>query len=85
MIAADLVDEARRIAAQYRQAEPEHAHGWWVWLPGASEPCGWTARTEPIPSHYTPGVLAVDEAGRVLVAVGGNAHNGAKAWREVET
>jgi len=82
MIAADLVDEARRIAAQYRQAEPEHAHGWWVWLPGASEPCGWTARTEPIPSHYVPGVLAVDEAGRVLVATGGNDYSGAAAWVE---
>lgn len=83
MIAPDLVDEARRIAAQYRRAEPEHACGWWIWLPGTSEPCGWTARPEPIPSHYMPGVLAVDEAGRVLEAIGGDDYHGAAAWREV--
>jgi len=78
-----VIEMARRIAAEYRQAEPEHAHGWWMWLPGASEPCGWTAWDEPIPSHYVPGVLAVGEDGRVLEAVGGDDWHGARKWRRI--
>lgn len=83
MIAPELVDEARRIAAEYRLAEPECAHGWWMWLPGEAQPCGWTARPKPIASHYAPGVLAVDENGKVLVATGGDDYHGAQEWKEI--
>lgn len=35
------------------------------------------------PKNWEPGCLAVDPAGRVFEAIGGNAYDGAREWAEV--
>lgn len=64
-------------AAKWRKANQDHRGG--VVLIWEGEVYGWKSALRE-PHKERPGVYAVDEAGHVFVAEGGDDYNGAKCW-----
>ncbi|MCY1529245.1 hypothetical protein D9M68_643790 [compost metagenome] len=64
-------------AALWRSGHPEHNGG--VVLLWQSQVYGWKNCLRDA-SHERPGVYAVDEAGHIFIAEGGDEYSGAKCW-----
>ncbi|MGG2621698.1 antirestriction protein ArdR [Pseudomonas aeruginosa] len=71
------IDSLRTTAAEWRLANPEKRGGVVLIWHGAVY--GWKNCLRD-PSHEQPGAHAVDEAGHVFIAEGGNEFEGAKDW-----
>ncbi|HHM8127001.1 TPA: antirestriction protein ArdR [Pseudomonas aeruginosa] len=67
----------RAAAALWRSGHQEHHGG--VVLLWQSQVYGWKNCLRDA-SHERPGVYAVDEAGHIFIAEGGDEYNGAKCW-----
>lgn len=75
------VVKARDLASQYLEQRPQlNASGVVILFEGQA--VGWMNVLRD-PSHWEPGCLAVDGAGAVYKAVGGNVRDGAKSWQLV--
>lgn len=66
----------QRIALAHREAWG-YQGGYVLLLRG--EVCGWK-QTLDFPEGSEPGTVAIDEAGRIWVAAGGNTYDGAERW-----
>ena len=71
------LSRVRSAARRYREANPERQLG--VVLVFEGKAYGWKDCLRD-PGHEQPGAYAVDEAGHVFIAEGGNEHDGAKCW-----
>lgn len=71
------VETIRAAAAAWRSARPEYAGG--VVLVWQGQGYGWKNHLRDA-AHERPGAYAVDDAGHVFVAEGGDYQNGAKCW-----
>lgn len=71
------VKQAIRVALKYRKDEKQPGGLVLVW---GGQVYGWKNELRD-PQHERPGVLAVDPEGGVWMSVGGNDHDGAKAWQ----
>lgn len=78
---SQLVETLRTTAAQSRAANPERVSG--VVLVWQGSVYGWKNSLRDA-GHERPGVYAVDEAGHVFIAEGGDDYNGAKCWVAVD-
>lgn len=65
-------------ASRYREQEGFVGKGGVVVMFNA-DVCGWCA-TMPVPEHWRPGCLAIDEAGNQWVSKGGSEQLGAERW-----
>ncbi|WP_219096280.1 antirestriction protein ArdR [Pseudomonas sp. UMAB-40] len=74
---SELIRALHTTATHWRKANQEHRGG--VVLIWQGEVYGWKDCVRDA-SHERPGVYAVDEAGHVFIAEGGDYQNGAKAW-----
>lgn len=68
-------------ASQWRERHKECLHG--VVLLWEGEPYAWKDSLRDA-GHERPGVYAIDEAGNVFIAEGGDDQNGAKCWVVVD-
>ena len=71
----------QRIAQAHREAWG-YQGGYVLLLRG--EVCGWK-QTLDFPEGWEPGTVAIDEAGRIWIAAGGNAYDGAERWDPTES
>ncbi len=78
----DLQSELQIAARRYREANPERKGG--VVLLFEGKVYGWKNCLRDA-GHEQPGAYAVDEAGHVFIAEGGNDYDGAKCWVAVGT
>lgn len=76
-----LVEAVLAAADQWRTSNPERRGG--VVLIWQGQVYGWKNCLRNA-GHEQPGAYAVDEAGHVFVAEGGDDYNGAKAWVAVD-
>lgn len=67
------------IAANWRAEQPENRAKTGVVLIWQGEVYGWKDKLMDA-AHEQPGAVAVDVAGHVFVAEGGDADSGAKCW-----
>lgn len=74
---AQLIEALRATATKWRAGNQEHAGG--VVLVWRGEVYGWKNELRD-PASERPGAYAVDKAGLVFQAQGGDDYNGAKAW-----
>lgn len=74
---ASLIGALRAIATQWRATNQEHPGG--VVLIWQGSVYGWKNCLRDA-THEQPGAFAVDEAGHVFIAEGGDEYNGAKCW-----
>lgn len=74
---SQLIEVLRKTAAQWRAVNPQHHDGVVLVWDGAVY--GWKNSLRDA-VHERPGVYAVDEAGHVFIAEGGDDYNGAKCW-----
>lgn len=74
---SQLIEALRATAIQWRKGNPQHPGGVVLLWQGAVY--GWKNNLRDA-SHEQPGVHAVDEAGHVFIAEGGDDYNGAKCW-----
>lgn len=72
------ITEILRVARNWRLNEPE-SHQTGVVLIWDGKVYGWKNELRDA-SHEQPGAIAVDDAGRVFQAEGGDSYNGASAW-----
>ncbi|XKH61910.1 hypothetical protein LG290_16615 (plasmid) [Halomonas sediminis] len=70
-------DSLLTTATQWRADNPQHVGG--VVLIWEGKAYGWKDKLRD-PQSEQPGAFAVDEAGHVFVAEGGNSYDGAKGW-----
>jgi hypothetical protein len=76
-----LIERLRAAAINWRTGNPEHPGGVvLVWEGGVY---GWKNELRD-PESERPGAYAVDKAGLVFKAEGGDDYNGAKAWVAVD-
>lgn len=73
-------DAPRTGAAQWRSGHSEHSGG--VVLLWQGQVYGWKSCLRDA-CHERPGAFAVDEAGHIFIAEGGDEYNGAKCWAAV--
>ena len=78
----ELIEALRAIATNWRAANLEHPGG--VVLVWQRSVYGWKNSLRDA-SHERPGVYAIDEAGHVFIAEGGDEYNGAKCWVVADT
>lgn len=71
------IEALRTTATQWRTANPERSGG--VVLIWQGSVYGWKNCLRDA-AHEQPGAYAVDEAGHVFIAEGGDEYNGAKCW-----
>ncbi|MBD8483914.1 antirestriction protein ArdR [Pseudomonas coleopterorum] len=76
-----LIESVRATAAKWRAGNQEHRGG--VVLVWEGDVYGWKNELRD-PESERPGVYAVDKAGLVFKAEGGDDYNGAKAWVAVD-
>ncbi|QUG93158.1 antirestriction protein ArdR (plasmid) [Pseudomonas putida] len=76
-----LIEVLRATAAKWRASNQEHHGG--VVLVWGGEVYGWKNELRD-PASERPGAYAVDKAGQVFMAEGGDDYNGAKAWVAVD-
>ncbi|APQ05661.1 ArdR protein [Pseudomonas syringae pv. actinidiae] len=76
-----LINTLRAIATKWRAGNQEHLGG--VVLVWEGEVYGWKDELRD-PDSERPGAYAVDKAGLVFRAEGGDDYNGAKAWVAVD-
>jgi hypothetical protein len=76
-----LVEAVRNTAAQWRASDQGRPDG--VALVWQGEVYGWKNELRD-PASERPGAYAVDKAGVVFKAEGGDDYNGAKAWVAVD-
>lgn len=76
------IEALRTTATQWRTANPDRRGG--VVLIWQGSVYGWKNCLRDA-SHEQPGAYAVDAAGHVFIAEGGNDYDGAKAWVAVAT
>lgn len=76
-----LIEALRITATKWRASNPEHRGG--VVLVWDDEVYGWKNDLRE-PEGERPGAYAVDKAGLVFKAGGGDDDNGAKAWVAVD-
>ena len=74
---SQLIEVLRTTAAQWRAVNQKHHGGVVLVWDGAVY--GWKNSLRDA-VHERPGVYAVDEAGHVFIAEGGDYYNGAKCW-----
>jgi len=74
---SELIEALRAIATRWRAGNLEHHGG--VVLVWQGSVYGWKNSLRDA-SHERPGAYAIDEAGHVFVAEGGDDYNGAKCW-----
>lgn len=74
---AKLISSLRETADRWRVNNPNHPGG--VVLIWQGTVYGWKDCLRDA-SHEQPGAFAVDDAGHVFVAEGGNEYDGAKCW-----
>ena len=72
-----LSETLRATAAKWRNAHQDHRGGVVLIWQGAVY--GWKDSLRDA-SHESPGVFAVNEAGHIFIAEGGDEYNGAKCW-----
>ncbi|MBW6123144.1 antirestriction protein ArdR [Pseudomonas aeruginosa] len=72
-----LIGTLRATADQWRATNQQHPGG--VVLLWQGQVYGWKDRLRDA-AHEQPGAYAVDDAGHVFVAEGGDEYNGAKCW-----
>lgn len=72
-----LIEAVRASANKWRAGNPEHPGG--VVLVWEGKVYGWKDELRD-PSSERPGAYAVDKAGLVFKAEGGNDYHGAEAW-----
>lgn len=77
-----VIESLRTTATQWRASNPEHARG--VVLVWQGAVYGWKNCLRDA-AHERPGAYAVDEAGHVFIAEGGDDYNGAKCWVAVSS
>lgn len=73
----DLLSNLRAVALKYRESNPEREGG--VVLVWQGQAYGWKNILRDA-GQEQPGAYAVDEAGRVFIAKGGDAYKSAEAW-----
>lgn len=78
---AQLIEALRSTAAKWRAGNQGHREG--VVLVWEGEVYGWKDELRD-PSSERPGAYAVDKAGVVFKAEGGDDYNGANAWVAVD-
>lgn len=78
---AQLIETLRAIAAKWRASKPDHCDG--VVLVWEGKAYGWKNALRD-PASERPGAYAVDKAGLVFLAEGGNDYNGAKSWVAID-
>lgn len=78
---AQLLDSLRSTASKWRDENPQHCEG--VVLVWDGEVYGWKNELRD-PDSERPGAYAVDKAGLVFKAEGGDDYIGAKAWVAVD-
>ncbi|MFG3454534.1 MULTISPECIES: antirestriction protein ArdR [Stutzerimonas] len=71
------IEAMRRTAAEWRVSNPNRSGGVVLLWQGAVY--GWKNCLRDA-NHEQPGAYAIDEAGHVFVAEGGNGYDGAKCW-----
>ncbi|RMT37165.1 hypothetical protein ALP50_200060 [Pseudomonas syringae pv. spinaceae] len=76
-----LIEALRATATKWRASNQEHPAG--VVLVWEGEVYGWKNELRD-PESERPGAYAVDMAGLVYMAEGGDDYNGAKAWVAVD-
>lgn len=76
-----LIEALRATATKWRAGNQEHSGG--VVLVFEGEVYGWKNELRD-PACERPGAYAVDKAGVVFKAEGGDDYNGAKAWVAVD-
>lgn len=76
-----VIEALRATAAKWRAGNQEHCGG--VVLVWEGEVYGWKNELRD-PASERPGVYAVDKAGLVFQAEGGDYYNGAKAWVAID-
>ncbi|RML68641.1 hypothetical protein ALP42_200096 [Pseudomonas savastanoi pv. nerii] len=81
MTMAQLIEALRSTAAKWRAGNQEHRDG--VVLVWEGEVYGWKNELRD-PASERPGACAVDKAGLVFRAEGGDDYNGAEAWVAVD-
>lgn len=81
MTMAQLIEALRATATKWRAGNQEHPGG--VVLVWEGEPYGWNNELGDSESER-PGAYAVDNAGLVFKAEGGDDYIGARAWVAVE-
>lgn len=81
MSMAQLIEALRSTAAKWRACNQEHREG--VVLVWEGEVYGWKNELRD-PASERPGAYAVDKAGLVFKAEGGDEYNGANAWVAVD-
>lgn len=69
----------QEIAKNYRNSQTTEDYKTGVVLIYLGKAYGWKNELRD-PQHERPDAIAVDEQGRVFLAVGGNDSDGAKAW-----
>ena len=74
------LEKIRRLAATWRERNPQCSEG--IVLIFRGRAYGWKNALRD-PNHEKPGVYAVDAAGAVFRAIGGDAYNGAAGWKPV--
>lgn len=78
---AQMIESLRAAAAKWRASNKEHRGG--VVLVWGGVPYGWKNELRD-PDHERPGAYAVDMAGLVFRAEGGDDYSGAKSWIAVD-
>ncbi len=81
MTMTQLIEALRATATKWREGNQEHRGG--IVLVWEGEPYGWKNELRD-PASERPGTYAVDNAGLVFMAEGGDDYNGAKAWVAVD-
>ncbi len=76
-----LIEALRATATKWRAGNPEHSGG--VVLVWEGEVYGWKNELRD-PASERPRAYAVDKAGLVFQAEGGDDYNGAEAWVAVD-
>ncbi|MFJ7311495.1 antirestriction protein ArdR [Pseudomonas sp. NPDC098747] len=74
---SQFIEVLRATATRRREGNREHSAG--VVSVWQGSVYGWKSSLRDA-SHERPGVYAVDEAGHVFIAEGGDDYNGAKCW-----
>jgi len=74
---SQLIEALRATSIRWREGNQEHRGG--VVLVWQGSVYGWKNSLRDA-SHERPGAYAVDEAGHVFIAEGGDDYNGAKCW-----
>lgn len=77
----ELIETLRSTAGKWRASNPKYQGG--IVLVWEGEVYGWKNELRD-PASERPGAYAVDKAGLVFKAEGGDAYNGAIAWVAVD-